>query len=90
MRREGERIADGSERLLDLKSGAEATFGGLFDEAVEYLHAALVHVCILCICNLAAALKRNIEKGQTLYSVSAVIKIVVSLHKTVYVLVVRE
>ena len=36
------RIADGYEHSFDLKHGAEATFGGLFDSAVEFLRAALV------------------------------------------------
>ena len=36
------RIADGSEHSFDLKHDAEATFGGLFDEAVEFLRSALV------------------------------------------------
>jgi len=36
------RIVDGSEHSFDLKSGAEATFGGLFDEAAEFLRAALL------------------------------------------------
>jgi len=35
-------IVDGSEHSFDLKDGAEKTFGGLFDEAVEFLRAALV------------------------------------------------
>ena len=30
------RIADASGRSFDLMDGAEATFGGLFDEAVEF------------------------------------------------------
>ncbi|KAH8977913.1 Alpha/Beta hydrolase protein [Lactarius hatsudake] len=37
------RIVDGSEHAFDHKEdSAEATFGGLFDEAVEFLRAALV------------------------------------------------
>jgi acetyl esterase/lipase len=36
------RIVEGSEHSFDLKRGAEATFGELFDEAVEFLRAALV------------------------------------------------
>lgn len=36
------RVLDGSEHSFDLKNGAEATFGGLFDEAVEFLRAALL------------------------------------------------
>ena len=36
------RIVDGSEHSFDLKDGAEATFGGLFDEVVEFLRAALL------------------------------------------------
>ncbi|KAI9445673.1 alpha/beta-hydrolase [Lactarius psammicola] len=38
------RIVDGSEHSFDLKDGAEKTFSGLFDEAVEFLRAALVDV----------------------------------------------
>jgi acetyl esterase/lipase len=37
------RIAEGSEHSFDLKKGAEAPFGELFDEAVEFLRDALVH-----------------------------------------------
>lgn len=36
------RIVDGSEHSFDLVDSAEATFGGLFDEAVEFLRAALM------------------------------------------------
>lgn len=36
------RIAEGSEHSFDLKVGAEETFGGLFDELVEFLRTALV------------------------------------------------
>ncbi|KAI9443567.1 alpha/beta-hydrolase [Lactarius indigo] len=36
------RIVEGSEHSFDLKDSAEATFGGLFDEAVEFLRTALV------------------------------------------------
>jgi acetyl esterase/lipase len=37
------RIAEGSEHSFDLKKGAEAPFGELFDEAVEFLRVGLVH-----------------------------------------------
>jgi acetyl esterase/lipase len=37
------RIAEGSEHAFDLKGGAEETFGELFDDAVEFLHDALVY-----------------------------------------------
>lgn len=36
------RIVEGSEHSFDIKDGAEAAFGGLFDEAVEFLRAALL------------------------------------------------
>ncbi|KAF8260781.1 Alpha/Beta hydrolase protein [Lactarius quietus] len=36
------RIVDGSEHAFDLKGGAEANFSELFDEAVEFLRAALL------------------------------------------------
>ncbi|KAI0246271.1 Alpha/Beta hydrolase protein [Lactifluus subvellereus] len=35
------RIMDGSGHSFDLKNGAEEAFGGLFDEAIEFLRAAL-------------------------------------------------
>ena len=41
------RIVDGSEHSFDLQPGAEAAFGELFDEAVEFLRAALADVWIL-------------------------------------------
>jgi hypothetical protein len=34
---------EGSEHSFDLKKGAEAPFGELFDEAVEFLRDALAH-----------------------------------------------
>ena len=36
------RIAEGSEHSFDLKKSAEADFGELFDEVVEFLRAAVV------------------------------------------------
>ena len=37
------RIADCSEHSFDVKDGSEATFGGQFDEEVEFLCSALVN-----------------------------------------------
>jgi acetyl esterase/lipase len=36
------RIVEGSDHAFDIKDGAEEAFGGLFDEAVEFLRAALL------------------------------------------------
>jgi len=36
------RIVYGLEHAFDLRDGAEAKFGGLFDEAASFLRAALV------------------------------------------------
>lgn len=36
------RILEGADHSFDLKRGAEETYGGIFDEAVEFLRAALL------------------------------------------------
>jgi acetyl esterase/lipase len=36
------RIVEGSDHSFDLKNGAEEAFGGLFNEAIEFLRAALL------------------------------------------------
>ncbi|KAH9997436.1 Alpha/Beta hydrolase protein [Russula compacta] len=38
------RILEGADHSFDLKHGAEKTYGGIFDEAVEFLRAALLDV----------------------------------------------